>query len=99
MVLEVYLWICESICMSSSSGHPFMRVCNLNFSNYCSHFIQFVLFLGGIAMCGFAYTIAIMITHGEPVKKIIIRSLDIITVVVPPALPGWLSVIMCSSSY
>lgn len=49
---------------------------------------QFVAFLFFIAMFGFAYTIIIMIQRNEPVKKIIVRSLDIITIVVPPALPG-----------
>lgn len=50
---------------------------------------KFVGFLACIAACGFVYTIAIMILRGSNVKKILVRSLDIITIVVPPALPGW----------
>lgn len=34
------------------------------------------------------YTIAIMAYRGSPIRKVLIRSLDIITVVVPPALPA-----------
>lgn len=49
---------------------------------------KFVGFLSCIAALGFAYTIVIMIVRGSALKKIIVRSLDIITIVVPPALPG-----------
>lgn len=49
---------------------------------------KFIGFLGCIAFCGFSYTIATMIFRGTNVRKVIVRALDIITVVVPPALPG-----------
>lgn len=49
---------------------------------------KFVGVLFGFACIGFGYTIAIMITRGATLKKIIIRSLDVVTIVVPPALPG-----------
>uniref|UniRef100_A0A9J2P2L3 Cation-transporting P-type ATPase N-terminal domain-containing protein n=1 Tax=Ascaris lumbricoides TaxID=6252 RepID=A0A9J2P2L3_ASCLU len=53
---------------------------------------KFVGFLACIAACGFVYTIAIMILRGSNVKKILVRSLDIITIVVPPALPAAMSI-------
>lgn len=53
---------------------------------------RFVGFLSLIAMCGFGYTIAVMIMRGSALKKIILRSLDIITIVVPPALPAAMSI-------
>lgn len=59
---------------------------------------KFVAFLFFIAMFGFAYTIIIMIQRNEPVKKIIVRSLDIITIVVPPALPAAMSVGIINSN-
>eukprot|EP00080_Pristionchus_pacificus_P012557 PDM72577.1 hydrolase [Pristionchus pacificus] len=53
---------------------------------------RFVLFLGSIAGCGMIYTLVIMILRGNAVKDVIIRSLDVITVAVPPALPAAMSV-------
>ncbi|CAJ0950238.1 unnamed protein product, partial [Mesorhabditis belari] len=53
---------------------------------------KFVGFLVSVALCGFSYTVFIMVRRGEPFFKIIIRSLDIITIVVPPALPAAMSV-------
>ncbi|TKR72576.1 hypothetical protein L596_020001 [Steinernema carpocapsae] len=53
---------------------------------------KFVGFLFCIALCGFIYTITIMIMRGSAVKKIIVRSLDIVTIVVPPALPAAMSI-------
>uniref|UniRef100_A0A7E4V2E3 Cation-transporting ATPase n=1 Tax=Panagrellus redivivus TaxID=6233 RepID=A0A7E4V2E3_PANRE len=53
---------------------------------------KFVGFLSCIAFVGFGYTIAVMIMRGSPLKKIILRSLDIITIVVPPALPAAMSI-------
>ena len=50
--------------------------------------LKFVGFLAGIATIGLGYSIAIMIIRGSDIKRVIIRSLDIITIVVPPALPG-----------
>ncbi|CAD6185047.1 unnamed protein product [Caenorhabditis auriculariae] len=54
--------------------------------------VWFVIFLFGIAMCGFGYTVAIMIMRGKPFLKIFVRSLDIVTIVVPPALPAAMAV-------
>lgn len=60
---------------------------------------KFVGFLASIAICGFGYAVAIMIIRGAPTKRVIVRAMDIITIVVPPALPGKLLIIksFCSS--
>ncbi|KAM6442414.1 polyamine-transporting ATPase 13A3 isoform 2-T7 [Liasis olivaceus] len=48
----------------------------------------FLLCLVGVAGIGFLYTIVISILHQVPADIIIIESLDIITITVPPALPA-----------
>ncbi|XP_042354316.1 polyamine-transporting ATPase 13A3-like isoform X2 [Plectropomus leopardus] len=48
----------------------------------------FLLCLVGVAGIGFIYTIVLSIMNKVPVKYIIIESLDIITITVPPALPA-----------
>lgn len=52
----------------------------------------FIAVLGAIAGVGFVYTIVQMIVRGESWGHIVVRSLDIITIVVPPALPAAMSV-------
>ncbi|KIH59782.1 P-type ATPase of unknown pump specificity [Ancylostoma duodenale] len=59
---------------------------------------KFVAFLFFIALFGFAYTITIMVQRNEPLRKIIVRSLDIVTIVVPPALPAAMSVGIINSN-
>ncbi|CAJ0587354.1 unnamed protein product, partial [Mesorhabditis spiculigera] len=54
--------------------------------------LKFVGFLCIMASFGFAYTLAIMTSHHADWKKLVIRSLDLITCVVPPALPAAMSV-------
>ncbi|XP_049454946.1 polyamine-transporting ATPase 13A3-like isoform X1 [Epinephelus fuscoguttatus] len=48
----------------------------------------FLLCLVGVAGIGFIYTIVLSIMNKVPAKTIIIESLDIITITVPPALPA-----------
>ncbi|XP_068427456.1 polyamine-transporting ATPase 13A3-like isoform X2 [Clinocottus analis] len=48
----------------------------------------FLLCLVGVAGIGFIYTIILSIMNKVPTKTIIIESLDIITITVPPALPA-----------
>ncbi|CAJ0583794.1 unnamed protein product, partial [Mesorhabditis spiculigera] len=48
----------------------------------------FVVFLLGVAVLGMIYTIIMMAMRHESVKRCIIRALDIVTIVVPPALPA-----------
>lgn len=49
---------------------------------------QFILFLSTIATIGMVYSITLKVISKAPLRDIIIRTLDIITIVVPPALPG-----------
>lgn len=49
---------------------------------------KFVGFLACIATIGSIYTLVVMIYRGSYLRPIIIRSLDIVTIVIPPALPG-----------
>uniref|UniRef100_A0A914V030 Cation-transporting ATPase n=1 Tax=Plectus sambesii TaxID=2011161 RepID=A0A914V030_9BILA len=53
---------------------------------------KFVGVLAVIAAMGLAYSITVMIVNGSDVKKVILRSLDIITIVVPPALPAAMTI-------
>ncbi|XP_045161334.2 polyamine-transporting ATPase 13A3-like isoform X2 [Mercenaria mercenaria] len=53
---------------------------------------KFVGILAGIALMGFIYTIVLMTRRGDSVGDIIKRSLDLITIAVPPALPAALTV-------
>uniref|UniRef100_A0A1I7TDH9 Cation-transporting ATPase n=1 Tax=Caenorhabditis tropicalis TaxID=1561998 RepID=A0A1I7TDH9_9PELO len=53
---------------------------------------KFILFLACISGLGFVYTIAVMIMRANTLRRIIVRSLDIITITVPPALPAAMSV-------
>uniref|UniRef100_A0A0K0D0C8 Cation-transporting ATPase n=1 Tax=Angiostrongylus cantonensis TaxID=6313 RepID=A0A0K0D0C8_ANGCA len=59
---------------------------------------KFVAFLFFIALFGFIYTVIIMIEKEQSIRDIIIRSLDIITIVVPPALPAAMSVGIINSN-
>uniref|UniRef100_H2RPP3 Polyamine-transporting ATPase 13A3 n=1 Tax=Takifugu rubripes TaxID=31033 RepID=H2RPP3_TAKRU len=52
----------------------------------------FLLCLVGVAAIGFIYTIALSIMSKVPAQTIIIESLDIITITVPPALPAAMTV-------
>ncbi|XP_042334293.1 polyamine-transporting ATPase 13A2 isoform X2 [Sceloporus undulatus] len=53
---------------------------------------KFVAFLTVLAALGTAYSIFTLIRNKVPVKQIITRALDIVTVVVPPALPAAMTV-------
>ncbi|KAM6989740.1 LOW QUALITY PROTEIN: polyamine-transporting ATPase 13A3-like [Tautogolabrus adspersus] len=48
----------------------------------------FLMCLVGVAGIGFIYTIVLSIMNKVPAKTIIIESLDIVTITVPPALPA-----------
>lgn len=49
---------------------------------------KFLLFLGGVACLGTIYSILLLIKYEASLRDIIVRSLDIVTIVVPPALPA-----------
>uniref|UniRef100_A0A8C5BQU7 ATPase 13A3 n=1 Tax=Gadus morhua TaxID=8049 RepID=A0A8C5BQU7_GADMO len=48
----------------------------------------FLLCLVGVAAIGFIYSIVLSVMKEVPIKEIILESLDIITITVPPALPA-----------
>ncbi|KAK3088339.1 hypothetical protein FSP39_017880 [Pinctada imbricata] len=52
----------------------------------------FVVSLALIALIGFIYTIVLMVDAGDPAGDIILRSCDLITIAVPPALPAALTI-------
>ncbi|XP_075167305.1 polyamine-transporting ATPase anne boleyn isoform X2 [Haematobia irritans] len=53
---------------------------------------KFIEFLGVIALIGFVYTLVSKILRGVDPVKIAVESLDLITIVVPPALPAAMTV-------
>ncbi|XP_017688937.1 PREDICTED: probable cation-transporting ATPase 13A2 isoform X2 [Lepidothrix coronata] len=54
--------------------------------------VKFVLFLAILAFVGTLYSILILVRNQVPVGQIIIRALDLVTVIVPPALPAAMTV-------
>uniref|UniRef100_A0A0K0EYM5 Cation-transporting ATPase n=1 Tax=Strongyloides venezuelensis TaxID=75913 RepID=A0A0K0EYM5_STRVS len=60
--------------------------------SFTKDLFKFIFFLAGIACCGFGYTIFVMYLRGASLRKIIVRTLDIVTIVVPPALPAAMSI-------
>ncbi|NXX34316.1 AT132 ATPase, partial [Nicator chloris] len=54
--------------------------------------VKFVLFLAVLALIGTLYSILILVRNQVPVGQIIIRALDLVTVIVPPALPAAMTV-------
>ncbi|XP_050178204.1 polyamine-transporting ATPase 13A2 isoform X3 [Myiozetetes cayanensis] len=54
--------------------------------------VKFVLFLAVLALVGTLYSILILVRNKVPVGQIIIRALDLVTVIVPPALPAAMTV-------
>uniref|UniRef100_H3B7S7 Polyamine-transporting ATPase 13A2 n=1 Tax=Latimeria chalumnae TaxID=7897 RepID=H3B7S7_LATCH len=54
--------------------------------------IRFVLFLAILAVMGGIYSVAIMIRNQASASKIVVRVLDLVTIIVPPALPAAMTV-------
>ncbi|KAK2177445.1 hypothetical protein NP493_592g01064 [Ridgeia piscesae] len=54
--------------------------------------MKFILFLCCIATLGMIYSTTMLLVQGVHITKVILRALDIITVVVPPALPAAMTV-------
>ncbi|XP_032564727.1 cation-transporting ATPase 13A2 isoform X3 [Chiroxiphia lanceolata] len=54
--------------------------------------VKFVLFLAVLAFVGTLYSILILVRNQVPMGQIIIRALDLVTVIVPPALPAAMTV-------
>ncbi|XP_059084646.1 polyamine-transporting ATPase 13A3-like isoform X1 [Tigriopus californicus] len=53
---------------------------------------KFVGFLGVLAAAGFIYTCVTQLMDGESIKDIALDALDLITIVVPPALPAAMTI-------
>ncbi|XP_055531150.1 polyamine-transporting ATPase 13A3 [Wyeomyia smithii] len=53
---------------------------------------KFIMVLAFVAGCGFLYTVLTKIWRGVGALKIIVESLDLITIAVPPALPAAMTV-------
>ncbi|XP_055621332.1 polyamine-transporting ATPase 13A3 [Toxorhynchites rutilus septentrionalis] len=53
---------------------------------------KFIMVLAFLAGCGFFYTVVTKILRGVTAVKIIVESLDLITIAVPPALPAAMTV-------
>ncbi|XP_067879684.1 polyamine-transporting ATPase 13A3-like [Heterodontus francisci] len=53
---------------------------------------RFVICLVMAAILGFVYTIIISSIRGEPIPEILLKAFDVITIVVPPALPAAVTV-------
>ncbi|XP_074601834.1 polyamine-transporting ATPase anne boleyn isoform X2 [Brevipalpus obovatus] len=51
------------------------------------HIMQFVLCLAFLAGIGFIYTVYVYTSRGESFQRMLLKASDLITVVVPPALP------------
>ncbi|XP_061189537.1 polyamine-transporting ATPase 13A3-like isoform X2 [Saccostrea echinata] len=54
--------------------------------------MKFILFLGCMAALGMTYSIVIYVKQGVYPIRIVVRVLDIITIIVPPALPAAMTV-------
>ncbi|KAM4703534.1 LOW QUALITY PROTEIN: polyamine-transporting ATPase 13A2 [Rhinophrynus dorsalis] len=54
--------------------------------------IKFVLVLAAFALIGTIYSIVILIINKDVVSQIVIRTLDLVTIIVPPALPAAMTV-------
>ncbi|CAH2236992.1 jg9485 [Pararge aegeria aegeria] len=50
--------------------------------------VKFVIFMFCIAAIGMGYSIWLYVVRDSPIGRIVLRTLDIITIVVPPALPA-----------
>nr|XP_030869186.2 polyamine-transporting ATPase 13A2 isoform X8 [Gorilla gorilla gorilla] len=63
----------------------------INFKFY-KHSMKFVAALSVLALLGTIYSIFILYRNRVPLNEIVIRALDLVTVVVPPALPAAMTV-------
>uniref|UniRef100_A0A8C5UYT8 Polyamine-transporting ATPase 13A2 n=1 Tax=Microcebus murinus TaxID=30608 RepID=A0A8C5UYT8_MICMU len=63
----------------------------INFKFY-KHSMKFVAALSVLALLGTVYSVFILQRNRVPLKEIVIRALDLVTVVVPPALPAAMTV-------
>lgn len=53
---------------------------------------RFVILLAGVAFIGFIYTVVTKTLRGVEARDLVVEALDLITIVVPPALPAAMTV-------
>ena len=51
------------------------------------HIYKFIQYLSLLALAGFVYTVVLKANRQVPISNILLKSLDLITIVIPPALP------------
>ncbi|CAG2164446.1 unnamed protein product [Oppiella nova] len=56
------------------------------------HIHQFIGCLAALAFIGFIYTVVLKVQRGNPWHKILLKALDLITIVIPPALPAAMTI-------
>lgn len=56
------------------------------------HIKNFLLFLASLASIGVIYTVVLKALRGVPASSIVVRSLDVVTIVIPPALPAAMTI-------
>lgn len=57
------------------------------FFPYLGHIYKFIQYLAVVAAAGFIYTVILKAQRNVPISDILLKSLDLITIVIPPALP------------
>ena len=63
---------------------PLSKITNISSPG---HIYKFIQYLSLLAMAGFVYTVILKVNRQVPVGNILRKSLDLITIVIPPALP------------
>ncbi|CAG2100693.1 unnamed protein product [Medioppia subpectinata] len=56
------------------------------------HIHKFISVLAALAFIGFIYTVILKAMRGTPWHKILLKALDLITIVIPPALPAAMTI-------
>uniref|UniRef100_A0AAR2JLH3 P-type ATPase A domain-containing protein n=1 Tax=Pygocentrus nattereri TaxID=42514 RepID=A0AAR2JLH3_PYGNA len=93
-VIRSFLWLPFTMCMHfwffTAKGDLVSSILYpqpLNFRFY-KDAMKFLLFLGVLALIGTIYSVVMLYKSNTPWAELVIRSLDIVTIVVPPALPA-----------
>ncbi len=56
------------------------------------HIHQFIFMMACIALSGFIYTVVLKVKRNDPIGDVLVKALDLITIVVPPELPAALTI-------
>lgn len=52
------------------------------------HIYRFIQCLAIVALCGFTYTVILKYHRGVTLRKIFLKAIDLVTIIIPPALPA-----------